>query len=90
MILLDEQTFPVDDVVHEVPGRVVHVERSGLAELTVWFERDPAGWMWKYQKFETGQPIPDDAHYVRTVLAGQSVWHLYLVAVPFQTNQANA
>lgn len=79
-VVVHKQTLAVSDDDQVVSGRVVHVERTGPQELTVWFERDPAGRPWTYRTYGTGHPIPQGARHVASVIDGWFVWHLYLLA----------
>lgn len=69
----------VDDQVHEIPGKIVHVACEDPRELLVWSEvvAHQHGPVAVVCVFATGQPIPPGAVHIGTVWRAGLVWHLY-------------
>lgn len=72
---------PIDDQWHELPatGPVLHVAARRFDAIEFWAlapgpDGPPAGR--RFRVVGTGQPIPSDATYHGTALAGGLVWHL--------------
>ncbi|MGW6790012.1 DUF7352 domain-containing protein [Streptomyces chartreusis] len=83
MTQIFKYVVPVDDQWHRIEsGHALHVAAQGTATVCFWaMHGDGNALTWEYRVIGTGQPLPDEASYVGTVVVSPFVWHLVKRAV---------
>jgi hypothetical protein len=77
---------PVNDEAHEIElsGPIVHVAARSMGNVEFWaLVGEQESLVRTFQVFGTGHPLPHQAKYIGTALAGPLVWHLFELLIAY-------